>query len=88
MSRTGFKDPIAPPAGKSKKSPWDFTCPKYDERTSCYVNAGSHYGVGYRNPIGHKGDPKSKVPTMPFGRVDTMDVDYAPPVQLRQEYID
>jgi len=87
MVRSGFKDPIAPKEGKKMKSPWDFRCPQYDERTSCYVDAGSHYGVGHRNPIGHRDNPKSKVPTMPFGRVETMDTDYAPPKMLEQEYI-
>lgn len=88
MAKSGFKDPIAPPSGKEKKSPWDYRCPTYDERTSCYVNAGSHYGVGHTNPVGHDGKVKQRVPTMPFGKVNTMKVDDAPPKQLEQEYID
>jgi len=86
--KTGFNDPISPPAGKKKKSPWDFRCPPYDQRTSCYVDAGSHYGIGHKNPVGHKGTPKMRVPTMPFGRVDTMDVAYVPPKMLDQDYIE
>jgi hypothetical protein len=70
--KTGFKDPIAPKEGKKMKSPWDFTCPDYDERSSCYVNAGSHYGVGHRQPVGHKENPKSTSPVLPKGRVKTM----------------
>jgi hypothetical protein len=88
IMKTGFKDPIAPPKGKEKKTPWDFTCPPYDQRTSCFVDAGSHYGVGHKNPVGHKGPTKQRVDTMPFGRVNTMDVNYAPPKKLNQEYIE
>jgi hypothetical protein len=86
--KTGFKDPIAPKPGKQKKSPWDFTAPVYDDRTSCYVNAGSHYGVGHRNPVGHEGNPKETVPTLPYGRPNTMVVDQVPLKNLDQEYID
>ena len=75
MERSGFKDPIAVKEGKHMKSPWDFTCPDYDERSSCYVNAGSHYGVGHRQPIGHEANPKSSSPVLPTGRVNTMKVD-------------
>lgn len=76
--KSGFSDPIAPKNRKEKKSPWDYTQPCYDERTSCYVNAGSHYGVGHKNPIGHSGNPKERVPTLPYGRVKTMEVDEIP----------
>lgn len=86
--KTGFKDPIAPKEGKKKKSPWDFRCPPYDKRTSCYVNAGSHYGIGHKNPVGHEGATKQRVPTLPFGRVNTMETSYVPPKQLDQEYIE
>jgi hypothetical protein len=55
-----------------KNSPWDFRCPQYDERTSNFINAGTHYGVGHKNPVGHEGNPKQRVPTMPFGRVNTL----------------
>jgi len=77
-----FADPIAikeqNPKDKpmdSVKSPWDFRCPQYDQRSSNFVNAGTHYGVGHRQPVGHKGDPKMRVDTLPFGRVSTMEVD-------------
>lgn len=86
--KTGFNDPIARKPGKTKKSPWDFRCPPYDERTSCYTDAGSHYGIGHRNPVGHKGPSKQRVATMPFGRVDTMQTSYVPPKMLDQEYIE
>lgn len=80
--KSGFKDPISikdqKPKDKpmdGKKSPWDFTCPQYDQRSSCFVNAGTHYGVGHRQPVGHEGNPKSRAPTLPMGRVNTMEVD-------------
>ncbi len=77
--KTGFKDPIAVKDETKKiKSPWNFDCPQYDERSSCYVNAGSHYGVGYRQPVGHKGNPKSNVDTLPRSRVNTMKDDEVP----------
>jgi len=82
-----MKDPIARPKGKRITSLWNFNCPPYDERTSCYVDAGSHYGIGHKNPVGHKGDPKMRVATLPFGRVNTMEVDEAPRTQLKPEII-
>jgi hypothetical protein len=67
-----FSDPIAPKNQKPKDHPkdgkslaWDFTCPQYDERTSCFINAGTDYGVGHRQPVGHKGEPKQKSSVLP-----------------------
>lgn len=40
------------------KNPWTFTAPPYDQRSSVFVNAGTHHGVGKRNPCGEK--PKGK----------------------------
>lgn len=57
------------------KSPWDFRCPQYDQRSSNFVNAGTHYGVGHRQPVGHEGNPKQNVDVLPQGRVKTMQVD-------------
>lgn len=80
--KSGFNDPTSikkqdpkdrPKEGKN--SPWDFRCPQYDERSSCFVNTGTHYGKGHRQPVGHGGEPKMRVPTMPFGRLNTMEVD-------------
>lgn len=77
--KTGFKEPNAIKNQKpkdqpvdGKNSPWDYRCPQYDERSSCYINAGTHYGVGINQPVGHAGNPKMRVDTMPFGRVKTM----------------
>lgn len=63
---TGFNDPIAVKDETKKiKSPFNFDCPQYDERSSCYVNAGSHYGVGHKQPVGHHGDPTTTASTLP-----------------------
>lgn len=78
--KTGFKDPIAiktqrPPdqPKDGKNTPWDFRCPQYDQRTSCFVNAGTHYGVGHNEPVGHTG--KCKPYGVPLGRVKTLETD-------------
>jgi len=55
----------------SFKSPWNFACPQYDQRSSNFVNAGSHYGTAMRQPIGHTGNPKVTVPTLPQHRINT-----------------
>ena len=80
--KSGFSDPIGiknqKPKDKpvdGKKSPWDFTCPQYDQRSSCFVNAGTNYGVGHNQPVGHKGNPKKVVSVLPQSKVNTMEVD-------------
>jgi len=57
------------------KSPWDFRCPQYDQRSSNFVNAGTHYGVGHRQPVGHEGNPKTIVDVLPQTRRNTMQDD-------------
>ncbi len=78
-AESDFSDPIRikeqreidkPKDGKN--SPWDFRCPQYDQRSSNFINAGTHYGIGRNQPVGHEGNPKSKVDTLPYGRVNTM----------------
>lgn len=82
--QTGFSDPIKirkqtprnqPVDGKN--SPWDYRCPHYDERSSCFVNAGTKYGVGHKQPVGRKGIAKQEVSVLPLDRriVTTMKVD-------------
>lgn len=83
-----FKDPIAIKEGKRIKSPWNFNCPPYDERTSCYVDAGSHYGIGHKNPIGYTGDPKMRVETLPFNKREGMKVDEVPRTLLKPQIIE
>lgn len=48
-----------------KNSPWDFRAPEYDQRSSCFINAGSDYGSGRTQPVGHTGEPKQVVPALP-----------------------
>ncbi len=81
-SNAHFKEPnaikVQRPEDKPKdgvNSPWDFRCPQYDQRSSNFVNAGTHYGVGINQPVGHSGDPKTRVDVLPYGRVDTMRID-------------
>src|ERR1700728_3632625 len=77
-AKSGMADPIAiknqnePNEPKDGiKSPWDFRCPQYDQRSSSFINAGTHYGVGHRQPIGHEGNPKETVAVLPQGRKNT-----------------
>lgn len=81
-SDSGFLDPTRIKSQRPKdqpkdgmNSPWDFRCPQYDQRSSNFVNAGTHYGVGINQPVGHKGDPKMRVDVLPFGRPPTMRVE-------------
>lgn len=80
--KSGFSDPISIKSQKpgdkpvdGKNSPWDFRCPQYDQRTGPFVNAGTNYGVGHNQPVGHESNPKQRVATMPFGKINTMKVD-------------
>lgn len=81
-SKSNFKDPIEikeqreidkPIDGKG--SPWDFRCPQYDQRSSNFINAGTHYGVGRKQPVGHSGNPKVTVDVLPQGKVKKMVID-------------
>jgi hypothetical protein len=69
MPKTGFPTPTEPKKSThTLRNPWDFSCPCYDERTSNFINAGTHQGVGKKQPIGHEGTPKSRVDVLPYGR--------------------
>lgn len=81
-TKSGFADPIKirdqnkrdqPKDGVA--SPWDFRCPQYDQRSSNFINAGTHYGVGIKQPIGHKGNPKVTVDVLPQTRKNTLQDD-------------
>lgn len=72
--KTHFKDRCAIPPGKKINSPFDFNMPPYDQRSSCAIKAGTDYGVGPRQPVGHDGNPKKE--GVPFGRHPTMKVDH------------
>jgi len=61
---------------KNVKNPWDFTQPVYDERSSCYINAGTKHGVGKPQPVGTlKHNMKGAVP---IGRPPQLKVDEVP----------
>lgn len=48
---------------KKMNAPWDFTQPVYDQRSSCYINAGTKRGVGKAQPVGTlKHNMKGAVP--------------------------
>lgn len=84
-----FKNPVTPKINETnKKSPWNFKHPEYDERSSHFVQAGTNYGVGHRNPVGHASKPKARVPTMPFGRPPTMSVDSSSTAHEKLDFID
>ena len=75
--KTGFKDALEvkseSPKNKpvdGKNSPWNFTTPTYDQRSSCFVQSGTDYGVGHRTPVG-KFSASNEGP-IPRGKVDTM----------------
>lgn len=72
--KAGFHNPIeAKPKEKKAKSPWNFEAPAYDDRVK--VCAGTHFGVGHKNPVGHEGDPKQFVSTLPQ-KAKSMSLDY------------
>ena len=77
-TKSGFFDPIAIKEQNPKDKPvdgvgiqWDYRCPQYDQRSSNFVNAGTHYGIGHKQPIGHTGNPKMDVPCLPRTRINT-----------------
>lgn len=74
---THFNDPTRIKSQKpenkpkdGKNSPWDYRCPQYDQRSSCFVKAGTNYGVGHAQPVGTS--VHSSKSAVPYGRVDTL----------------
>lgn len=65
--KSGFKNPIASKS-KEKEKPhdWDFKSTEYDQRSSVFVNAGTHHGIGHKQPVGHLGNARETVDTMPM----------------------
>jgi hypothetical protein len=81
-----FYEPVKSHVKKEKaKNPWDFRAPAYDERTSCYMSAGAHHGVGFTNPVGHEGATKQLVPALPYGHKLGMTSDEAPRKMLNPD---
>jgi hypothetical protein len=78
--KSGFQDRTAIKNQKpkdeqidGKNSPWDWRCPQYDQRSSCFIKAGTDYGIGIRQPVGTEN--ASGMSPIPFGKVNTMKVD-------------
>lgn len=70
--KTGFDNPLKSKEGKKIKNPWSYECPDYDERSSCFVNAGTYHGVGHKQPVGsEKHDSKKAIPS---GRIKTLNL--------------
>lgn len=76
-AKSGFRDRIEVKQEREiekpldgKKSPWDFRAPCYDQRSSNFINAGTHYGTGKAQPIGTT-KHKAKY-AVPVGRHVTM----------------
>lgn len=62
-----------------KNSPWDFRSPTYDQRSSCFIKAGTYYGSGITQPVGHKGKTKETVSSLPVNttlKIDLPDGNY------------
>lgn len=75
--KTGFKNVLEEKEKKTVKNPWNFDQPPYDQRTSCYVNAGTHYGTGKNQPVGTTNQTSKYA--IPLGRVNTLETFYKHP---------
>jgi hypothetical protein len=78
--KKNFKNNIEEKPGRHIQSPWNYEAPHYDERSSCYVNAGSHYGVGHTQPVGSM--THSMKGAVPVGKNMGMTVDEVPAKNL------
>ena len=74
--KTGFKDSTAVKEGKKIKSPWNFDAPQYDQRSSCFVKAGTDYGEGHKQPVGLNKASHMTSGSIPFGRPNTLEIDH------------
>lgn len=82
--KKNFKDTIPDLPNTPQRSPWDFTCPDYDQRSSKFVNAGEHHGVGYRQPVGTS--THNMKGAVPVGKGMGMTVDQIPMRNLIIEF--
>lgn len=80
--KTGLVDPLDPKVVKPRmlseereRNLFNFKAPAYDRRSSYYIEAGTDYGVGFAQPVGHVGRPKDMTDVIPFGRPKTLRVD-------------
>ena len=81
-TKSGFYDPDRIKAQNKDdqpkdgvRSPWDYRCPQYDQRSSNFVNAGTHYGIGIKQPVGRVGNPEQTEKSLPTGRFETLQND-------------
>jgi len=49
-----------------KNSPWNFSQPSYDQRSSCFVKAGTNFGECQKQPIGSTSNPKNASEMLPM----------------------
>lgn len=80
--KSKFADPARIKEQNPKNKPvdgvgiqWDFRCPQYDQRSSNFINAGTHYGKAIKQPVGHTGNPKQYSEVMPMTRHNTLQDD-------------
>ncbi len=66
--KTGFKSSVK--LDIDKKFPNIFKTVGYDERSGPFIKAGNDHGVGPKQPVGSKGEPKKE--GVPMGRIDTL----------------
>lgn len=70
-----FPNKMEKEKSKEIKSPWNFDQPCYDERSSGFINAGWNHGVGFKQPVGSKGNPKMDVPCLPKKHAQAMSIE-------------
>lgn len=64
-----FKDPTRPKKTErpmEKKDPYFLKTMSYDNRSGGFIRAGQDFGTGIKQPVGHMGNPKETVDTMPM----------------------
>lgn len=71
--KDGFKKIGEREEKREIKSPFNFEASPYDQRSSCYVNAGQKHGVGHRQPVGHRDPAKNTIPCLPLESKCIMD---------------
>lgn len=73
MSKTGFKEIVKNEEKKIDSKAWNYKAPSYDERSSCFINAGEKHGVGHKQPVGSLKHSSSG--GVSFGKVKTLESD-------------
>lgn len=68
---------------KMVPNPWDCKKPDYDQRSGRFIECGTNYGVGKRQPVGSMNGKSSDV--VPMGKVDTMKLGVETPKRIAVE---